>query len=274
MKISFCICLLLAFCASVHAQDAAQTPRPTPPPGPLLNRAPNFSSWMVVIKRPKPDDVTKGSGRTGGAPPPTAGGETKPTVEIRVTLTKTGPIRKEEEADGNGHTMVKWYTGAMQITMKSGWTTPVLSSAATNPFDSLLTDYSKTDFPGFEWISEQNFVGIKNVAGHNCLIFKDKASLVSADELRIRKEIALLSAGGNASTTLKIDPEQFQKEAVACIDVETRLPVALQRVDETRLYQFQTPPQEMLALPKELQAPLDVWNRERAAQARPAARPY
>ena len=261
------ICLLFGGIHPALAQDTP-SPHPIPPAGPLLNRAPDFSRWVIVIKRPKAEQSDKSAASQSGAKPGPQ------TTETRVTTTKTGPVREEEEIGENGSKAVKWYNAGMQVTMKTGWTIPVLSSAATNPFDELLTDYSKTDFPGFEWISAKNYLGTKNVAGRDCLVFKDKASVISDEELNVRKEVADLSKTGDTKAALQIDPEQFLKEAVAYVDFETRLPVALLRSDEVRTYQFNNPPQAMLVLPADMQAPITIWNKMKAGEARPAARPY
>src|SRR5438094_3549741 len=87
MKTLLCLCAVLAVTFTLNAQKAAPAPSLPPlPPGPLLNKAPDYAQWTVIIQSGKPEP---------GASP----GKVSEDA-IRITTTKTGKIRHEVKSKG------------------------------------------------------------------------------------------------------------------------------------------------------------------------------
>ena len=102
-------------------------------------------------------------------------------------------------------------------------------------------NFSKTDFPGCEWISAGNYKGIQNVDGRDCIVFEDKLTVTRNEE-------------SPATDT----PEVSQINVSAHIDLETRLPVSLSMGSETMTFQYGEAPQSNLTLPENVQAAIDA----------------
>ena len=217
------------------------TPRPTLPPGPLLNRAPEFAQWSV-ISRTVPDLAAASPSAT---PAPKS---SRPPVDQTLTVTKTRTIRSEQTTGIGGAQIQKWCVPDMQVVVRGSGNPVVALPGASG--DSAYTDYSRTDFGGFEWISKRNFEGIQKVMNQDCLVFRDKMKL----------------EGENARS----GPPP---SAVAAINADSRLPVALQLGEETRTYQFGPAPTEMLTLPPKIDALINQWRKTLHQASLPPAKP-
>jgi len=230
----------------------AQTPgsQPVPQPllsGPLLNRAPESALWTVIISRTssrKPE-----ARREKGAP-----------AELQqLTVAKSKTTYREERLLSDGTKSEVWRVGAMQISALPG--SGELTIFEPSPSSIALldpeayTDYSKTDFPGFEWISKKNYRGVQELAGRPCLVFEEAAS----------------DPSGEAPEGA---PQILRTSMAAWIDLETRLPVILQKGAKTNAYRFGTPPQGMLTLPPRIQSLLDRRAKALEMATRRPARPY
>jgi hypothetical protein len=138
-------------------------------------------------------------------------------------------------------------------------------------------DYNTSDFSGFDWVGEQNFVGEKKVNGRPCLVFQDKVVTVEPSQLEMIKstidrdfnwmgqidENGRSISGTQASAPARriFNIEDYKTQVTAYIDAETRLPIALVYASPqgavTRTYQFQALPSP-LVIPNEVRKVLEA----------------
>lgn len=225
----------LAFAARLLAQQPANT-KPPLPPGPLIEkRAPEFAQWIIR---------SAGSADRGKASSPSPKSEEKHAAwgDI-VVMTKTGQVMLRQTTDDSKQVWNTWVIGeqGLQTTISPDGKKWIVQ--ARNPDPNTPTpnyeDYSKTDFPSFEWITESNYAGVQEVAGRRCLLFTDKVKLLSDD--------------------LEATPIS------AYIDLETRLPVAINQGGNARTYDFRSPPSAPLQLPTLVQGLID--NRQKTLES-------
>jgi len=236
---------LLVGLGSVAAYAQAPAPIEPLPPGPLIQeRAPRMSRWLITLVVAKQKGAASSASSEKGTAP------TLPWAS-KVAVTKTEDVIREETLDEKGQTWSAWCLPGLQITVwpdgKSWFVQQAQADRDPNVPVAMFTDYSKSDFPGFEWISEKNYAGIQKVGSKTCLIFRDTMVLMTPEEL---KQAAL--GGDGASPTISV---------VASIDVETRLPVALTRGSEAHTYEFIAPPEQKLAFPTIVQNLIDNRNK-------------
>jgi len=204
---------LIDFTVAAQPQ-AASDPLPS---GPLLKRAPDSAQWLVY-------SYLKGAAEAGADP------KQKPAFDERTLVKKTGTIRCEITDGALGHNYTKWCSGNLQAQVYPGVKDPVISVSSGN------SGASASDFPGFDWISPKNYIGIRKALGMDCLAFQQ--------------------GGGR----------------LAYVSVETRLPVMLQQSEFTYVYQFQTPPAAIQVPPSEVQEAFKVLlERSQRAARKPAA---
>jgi hypothetical protein len=216
--------------ASLFRAVAAPLPQGTPEPlapGPLLNRAPEFSQWLVCVK----------SGPSDGAQAPDQ--KTKYNQVTRVR--KTGSIRYETTANADGRRYEKWCSGNLQATVIPGVKDPEVAMGGGEAKGNVgYTDYSKSDFPGFEWIATSNYIGTQVMAGVPCIVFH-------------------AGPGGDDDATHNPGaPAAIPKGgSTAYIAADSRLPVLLVADGAVTFYQFETPPATPLMLPPDVQSAFD-----------------
>lgn len=204
---------------------APTAPAPEWPGGPRLDRAPDFAAWTITIsplKTPKP-------GPQSSSEPAPARGLLLPPKLLRVT--RTGNILRQERTDASGKTSELWTRGAIQLVILPEHPQPLPCEPGA-PLHALFDNLREGDFPELAWIQKALFRGIHPFAGRACLIFR---------------------ATG---------PEAPGGKALACIDLETRLPAASQRGNEVRIYRFLKPPKSALKPP---QAALEYFERRENA---------
>lgn len=260
MKTLAILSLLLVSVPSLYSQQ----PAPTPPQPPFLKRAPDSSRWTITFK-PQGTASTKDSSAAHAA-----GGTPASRPQVMV-VTKNRNTIDEKLVNENGVTIETWHVPGYSVSAVNG-KDPILSTSPGNTFNS--TDYSSTDFAGFDWISSQNFVGAQEVMGRHCLVFKSKIVTMEPAEISIlknirtneinaqkeREEEAAKTARNNAGPTqpeeasiASFDPNTLKVEVTAYIDDQSRMPVALVYQTPsgvmTRIYQFQPPPTSVLLPP-------------------------
>jgi len=162
MKRSAIYFMILLAGSSAWAQETAPAVPPLPA-GPLIKRAPEFSQWAATT-------IAQAASKGEEAP---GGGAAKPKVLQRVQVTKTGPIRWLVTIEPTGNRLEAWCKGSLQIFMRPEWKEPMLSDASDRD-NPMRLDFSKTDFPGFEWISASNYKGIRKVDGRERIVFAGK----------------------------------------------------------------------------------------------------
>ncbi len=240
MKTFALLCILLATVTvgfDASAQTAASpaptvaspTPRPTPPPGPLLNKAPDFSAWTVIMQ------VGSGQNDKGARPGGHTGAQASPPPESVASITKTGLIRHIIKKTREGGQEDVWRQGDYVLTNESSWGQQV--QVEVKPSQNGVPT---GDFPDLDWISASNFVGIKQVDGTPCLVF---------DGTVLR---------GDAQLLKQYNSKQEEQANRAYIDLDTRLPRISQTPTSVSRYVFQSAPTTMLVLPANLQAMIDA----------------
>lgn len=232
---------------------AAQQGNPNPPvageipKGPLLRRAPELAAWTITISHAQAQ-----SGNADGSP-----AKTMPVEIQALFVTKSGKIYREERHYTDGSRIELWRIGAMQISEKPDTGEVVIFE----PSESMLglldpeayTEYSKTDFPGLDWISKRNYVGIQKVGTVDCLTFSASKEIDRGEGAK----------GPPVRSTI-----------VAWIDRETRLPVCIQSGGRKVVFTFVKPPQTTLALPPKLQSFLDRRAKALELYTTAPGRPY
>ena len=107
--------------------------------------------------------------------------------------------------DDKGRPWNTWCLGTTQITISPDGKDVLVQTP--NPDPTIPTpnyeDYAVTDFPGFEWVTADKYVGVEKVGGTDCLVFKMKRKIAADDP----------------------EPTDF----TACVDLETRLPAVAER---------------------------------------------
>jgi hypothetical protein len=234
---------LLGAAILTHAQaQTAPQAAPTPPPlgpGPLLNRAPAFSQWLFSVK--------------AGAADPRGALDPAQKYDQRTLVTVTNGVRREISAYADGHKTENWYASGVQATFTAGQTDPTITVAGANARagGGIYNDYSKSDFPGFEWISRHNYTGVALMMGIPCIVFHDGPLDPTP-----------------AGATPPLIP---QTGSTAFIAADSRLPILLQTDIEFTVYQWEQPPSTALTLPVSMQSFINTMQtRYQQAVAPPA----
>jgi hypothetical protein len=251
----------LGTAAQMNGQTPASpalTPAPVPVlSGPLLNRAPEYSGWVITVNTLGPESASAEIPplENSKAKPPKGAAKTpqrpvdKPSPDMVITVAKTRDVLSLEFTDKHGAKSREWHKGKAQVITRPEWQTPLLSLAG-DPSDVSYTDYSSGEFPTLRWISKKNFVGIEQKAGRVCLAFKDTLFLdEDGRELTVSSQSKPVGA---ASRTPEKKPEMMP--VAAYIDYYSRLPVFSSRGLQTSSYRFVEPPMMMQALPPEIQS--------------------
>lgn len=173
-------------------------------------RAPEKARWWITLN-PKKDVESATEGAEG------QGGGTKLPFEQRVQVTKQGQVIFEQVFFGNGKRHEKWCVGEFQYPIASGVKMEKAVAYTRNSFTGtinplLFTDYSKSDFPGAEWLEGKTPKGQKKILGRECLVFNEG-------------------------------------EKTAYVDVGSLYPVVLHDSGKTWLVEFQATPPGNLTLP-------------------------
>lgn len=217
------------------------------PKDPLLPRAPQISVWSIEQNRSEsnnnidqaPEDDLKEKDGT-------------------ITITKSGNIYREIITDSKHGSVVKWVIDGMQI--KQSPNSSRLSRIPRTHFSSLYSDYRRSDFEPFEWISRDNYQGVEKYAGKFCYVFEttaDKKNLTPreiADRLPEHEEDDL-PGPPQPAITFKASDKRF----TAYLDVTTQLPVALHEGGVITTYTFLPTPETKLQPPKEVLENIVAW---------------
>lgn len=240
MKTTLCALTLLVFqAADGFTQATSDGEQPVPPPGPLIQkRAPEFASWVISVRLPG-DTAKKPNEQAGQNPEPKDQAKADAPKEgtPKFAVIKTGKIYHVRLVDAQKQTWDVWSDGSVTATVpaKGGDAAFVAPPGDRDSVNPLYVNFSKSDFSGFEWISASNYRGIKNVMGQQCLVFSDKVKIPS-------------EPASNGDKSAPTTPDQFESK-VACVNAETRLPVALTDASGISTYKFLTPPTAMQTLP-------------------------
>src|SRR5207248_2499846 len=152
--------------AVVHAQQVRPgAPLPPLPPGPLLKRAPDYSTWTITIQgHPLEDKEPVKTGATGeGA------AKDKEPVTMLSTVVKTGSTILEQNVEAEGRRHQIWHVSGIRIV--SGNSKPMISPDYGGG-DIFSINFASYDFAGFYWLSESTYAGMAKYQGKDCLVFK------------------------------------------------------------------------------------------------------
>ena len=223
MKILAYTCILLSVACSLHAQKPAAAPSLPPlPPGPLIKNAPDPSQWVVTIKE---GSLPKPGASPGASPSGTPDQKTQGQV-MRIGVTKMGKMRHEVRAVGAKVVADLWIIDGFLVSMDQDTKAPVVAGGG-----NLGSGPEGSDFPGLDWVSEKDYVGLTKVGQQDIIIFKGKA--VPMDVIS-----GYIGEG-------KVD-------AVAYVDLATRLPISMQCGGETYTVQLSPQPPASLTPPPEI----------------------
>ena len=202
------------------------TPPPVPPPGRLLNRAPDFSQWTVSYKTSVPDKPNPGE------KVPVDSGDSVTVV------TKTKPVYHVQRLNGAGRRIDQWAEGGVQVVILPNAQLPLVSAPGG---ESYGINFTRSDFPDVAWVSRKNFADIKNVMGFDCLIFRDKVRPIMEGARGVGEVIPTL-------------------DAEAGIDIKSRLPIYLRLGDSMTTYVYGTAPSSPLVPPANIASLIQQWS--------------
>jgi hypothetical protein len=271
MKKCYWMLMLISVITCTFAQDPSIGPQTLPPP-PWLAKAPDMSHWIITYSGSSANGLaTPETGTPNGSGSPLKP-KTAPPRQIEVT--KTGTTILQQVTSVSAAPVQTWRTNGF-ILMK-GLDQKNWFAGSIPPSNDLFNeaDYSTTDFAGFNWISAVNFVGIQNIQGVKCLIFKDKVMALSQLDIAARKDEANSSALAEARKNPngppppmrdELDMDKYKVDAEADINLKTLLPVSLKINGNTRTYVYLPPPQAELQLPPDAQRALDDLQKKTTA---------
>jgi hypothetical protein len=280
MKLPLFCCALLTLASATFGQDSPGTPPPLPS-GPLLKRAPDLSTWTVTSQNGAPPK--QGQNQNSGGD-----NQQAPQGFRQAVVTKTGKIIDEQLVDALGRKFELWHVNGMLLT--GGESAPVIVPDSAGK-DIYTTNFALSDFAGLDWISPRTYAGIQKVMGRDCIIFRgevnsqpaavqsetklagDRANLVAARAAYYASNISGSGGGQSTSSTALKGNLSAEVSAVACIDLETRLPVAVTFGQETRTYVFGQPPTSPLELPPAFATALGAYQKHITNLSRAAAAP-
>jgi hypothetical protein len=224
MKLVIIIILIPIFlmAGSLVAETSSNSPKEQIPPGPLIQKkAPQMFEWEVMTYLPGnlPDEKKSGDQSLPKLTP------------AKTSIVKTMNIYKVTSVDFQGRAETIWSDGK-----KSAHETSFGAERIVKPASSFdrggYCDFSSGDFEGFDWISTNNFTGIKDFKGRKCLVFT---------EVLRNKEYLVISANTN----------------IAYIDLETRFPVMKTDNDLTIIFNYLNPPSGELSVPPKVRQIFD-----------------
>jgi len=283
--------LVFGISGFIYAQEAgghaASSPPPLPPK-PWLKRAPVPSQWVVSY-----------SGKSKELKEPAQPKASPSQTPVDLTARKTVAVNKatnllvEVTTRQSGAIVSRWKASGLFLTQVGSGGNWFASSGPQNGFNE--TDYTNCDFPGFDWISEKNYAGVKKIGSAQCLVFHDKVVTMDPKELSLiqtemqqaindweikqeeRKANPSSSATNEDPPPRKFNIDDYKMDTVAVIDSATGLPVMLSYMtdtgNETRTYQFYPAPATPPSLPPGAQAIVTAQQDRLKRLSRPAAIP-
>lgn len=215
---------------SALAADPAITQEPLPP-GFLLRRIPDFSSWRISFTYTQ--DKAKPAEEKQPDYPPNAETYGLPFAPRSITITRTKPRWLVVIQDVKGNTMEQCSDGLSEFV--SGSTLPEALLVPRTPMVSgpeNLTDYGRVDFPNLEWISKETYMGTQTNNERTYLVFT-------------------------------------KGDMTAWIDSASRLPVLWKQGGETRTFEQLPSPSKMVDLPPQAAALAEAIKKDLERLKRP-----
>ena len=252
--------ILLVFVASIPRLSSGQVEKIDPPKEPFLNRVSIPGAWTVTFTRPAEDEVVDMEGvlkLMGAAAEPLKPGSPKVVVAkpmVRtLTVTRTTDFAKEAVKFSDETTQTSYIFNVARVTKHVSYQ-GLIRSRTDSDVSTYSPNFANADFTGFEWLSAKNFKGVQDLQGRKCYVFEDE-QVVPTSALMPKKED---------------DPKVLTR---AFIDMDTKLPVALQLGKESRVYAFGSPNPADLVLPAEIAAEIQSWRAQLLSAAKAAPPP-
>lgn len=260
MKRLLTISLLIAcglFIRNALGQTEATQARP--PKNPLLPRAPEFSSWTIVEslgKQKTPPESTASGGAAG--------------KDIRCTITKTGTTYREIFTEAGLGEVTKWVVDALQI--KQVVDDGRLIRIPRSRYSPDFSDYLRSDFENFEWITRETYKGVRNYEDKPCYVFEVEASKRRLTPRERSEKIRRTQEDDENPETTPVTSEPSHT-LTAYLDVATQLPVALREGERLTTYTFNPPPTAPLSPPADVLENFAKWRETIQSRNRPPPRP-
>jgi hypothetical protein len=259
MRSLFLLSLLVVLAELSSDAIAAAENSILPPKLPMQARAPDFSHWTEIYTYKDGDKDNATAGTTPSNPTATAPQE--PFRIKQIDYTKTRGIMHIVTTFTRNIQENRWIIDGKQMVMRTGFPFPIMLSGHEG---IKVFDFSRTDFPDFQWVLNGKFIGEKVQSGQKYWAFQENGSL---------EDDPSHSNSPLTASTSSPSPVGEENMIMAEVDETSLLPVLLQSTNQTRTYQFNSPPTEMLQIEPEFQKLLDHLNLEENAYARrPAIR--
>jgi hypothetical protein len=265
MKMKLLSILIFGCAVPLLGQQSAPAPSKAPlPPGPLLKRTPDYSTWSITFQgTPLAGGAPSTNGTSGGRQ-----GQQKGAPVAQLTVVKTGSRILEYYVDASGQRHEIWHIAGIRIMMNLVGDAKPLVCPDYGGGDIESIDFTVSDFAGLDWVSAKTYSGMAKYQGTDCIVFKSNISPLEGWQQKL--EAAAIEQArvlGQHANAIKIP-------AVACIDLDTRLPLVAQFGGEKRIYQYGPPPRALLQLPPQLAGPAEEYEHRIEALSAPAARPF
>jgi|GEM_PF-3212711 len=222
-KRSLCAAFVIAFSASVFAQNSGEIPEPKEP---FIAAPAERARWEVIAtprsREQSGPDTTK----------PTGEGKAGSRYIKRRVVTRTGEIAREIQEWSDGGRSVLWMVGELLLVEPADSGPIQLINPRTTPFEKLR---NRAEFEGFEWLHRANYRKPVPYKGRQAYLFEGKARRIAHT---VSEEIV------------------YQVKKKALVDVQTGLPILLDDGSVKHEFHFFPTPSAPLVLPPAVEARL------------------
>lgn len=217
-KIWLCLLTIMAGVGGLEAQQPAPAPPPLPE-GPILKLPSGNARWVIAV-------TSKVAGGSGG--------EAKDMLVEKITVARSGNVQLEERVKAESKDQI-WQVGEYRVTVRSNSPFPMVQKV---PTDDKGEANPAAQYPGFEWVAPDKYVGPEREGSGVRLIFKDPLT-----------------------------------ESTAAVDASTRYPLFAEQVSMKYTYQFLSAGGG-LTVPEEVQKAISESKERMERASRRAVRPY
>jgi hypothetical protein len=270
MKPTVVATFFFAVLCPLGAQESTTSKVPPPKP-PFIKRVTLPAAWTITFTRPAADEMVdvaalkKFLKETMGADSkilknmdqlnePIA----KPMIRT-LLCTRTTDFTKEEANFSDNTTQTTYIFSIARISKHVAYD-GLIRSRRDHSVVTYSPDFTDADFTGFDWLNAENYKGVQSVMGRECYLFSDE---VESEDSKLLNASGMKPAGAEA----------YKFTARAFIDIKTRLPVVLQRGEETRVFAMVQPAAADLVLPAEVTMEIRDWKAELTAATTAAPPP-
>ncbi len=260
MKPTVIAALVLSTLCPLGAQDSGTTAKVPPPRPPFIKRVPLPAAWTITFTRPAADEMVdlvafkKFLKSTVGdnvemiksidqLNEPIA----KPMIRT-LDCTRTADFTKESAKFSDDTSQTTYIFSIARITKHVAYD-GLIRNRRDHSVVTYSPDFTDADFAGFEWLSAETYKGVQSVMGRECYFFTDE---VESEDSKMLQTSGMIPA----------DTKDSNFTARAFIDIKTRLPVVLQRGEETRVFAMAKPAAADLVLPAEVTMEIRDWKAE------------